>query len=116
MAEVIIADPEKKTITTHPTYLYDEVLMECLSYFDGDELAATTWINKYAMTDNDGHYVDNSPDAMHQRMAKEFARIESNMATSQNLELGQPSSPNMDSSAILWPKMISTISFEISNM
>lgn len=59
-----------------PTFLYDEVLKKCLEYFDGDQLAATTWINKYAMRDDDGKLIESNPDAMHKRMAKQFARIE----------------------------------------
>lgn len=41
-----------------------------LEYFNGDELAASTWRNKYAMKG------EKNPDDMHRRMAKEFARIE----------------------------------------
>lgn len=58
------------------TYSYQEVLNKCIVYFDGDELAATTWINKYALKNTKGHLVENSPDDMHSRMAKEFARKE----------------------------------------
>lgn len=43
---------------------------ELLKYFDGDELAASTWLNKYAYKD------EKTPTEMHRRMAKEFARIE----------------------------------------
>lgn len=67
---------KEKEALTHPEFSYNEVLKESLKYFDGDELAATTWINKYAMTDLDGKYVEKSPDDMHRRMAKQFARIE----------------------------------------
>ena len=47
-----------------------------LEYFNGDELAASTWKNKYAGP-NETH-----PNEMHYRLAKEFARIESNYAHS----------------------------------
>lgn len=43
---------------------------ELLKYFNGDELAASTWKNKYAL---EGEI---TPDDMHRRMAKEFVRIE----------------------------------------
>lgn len=43
---------------------------ELLKYFNGDELAASTWLNKYAYKD------EKTPTEMHRRMAKEFARIE----------------------------------------
>jgi ribonucleoside-diphosphate reductase alpha chain len=58
------------------TFTYDEALEKCLPYFDGDELAATTWLNKYAMKNKQGAYVESTPDDMHWRMAREFARME----------------------------------------
>ncbi|MFP5470367.1 MAG: adenosylcobalamin-dependent ribonucleoside-diphosphate reductase [Bacteroidia bacterium] len=66
----------KKNELKHTTYLYKDVLEKTINYFNGDELAATTWIQKYAMTDKEGNYLEASPDDMHKRMAKEFARIE----------------------------------------
>ena len=39
-------------------------------------MAATTWINKYAMKDSDGNFVEQTPNDMHVRMACQFARIE----------------------------------------
>lgn len=59
------------------SFLYDEVLKASLAYFNGDELAATTWINKYAIKDKNGSFLEKSPEDMHRRMANEFARIES---------------------------------------
>ena len=58
------------------TYAYNEVLQASLAYFNGDELAATTWINKYCLKDSKGNYLESSPDDMHKRMANEFGRIE----------------------------------------
>ena len=58
------------------TYPYEEVLEEALKYFDGDELAATTWAKKYALKDLDGSILEKTPADMHHRMAGEFARIE----------------------------------------
>ena len=62
------------------TYNYAEVLEASLDYFNGDELAATTWIKKYAVffTDENGNtaYLEKTPDDMHIRMASQFARIE----------------------------------------
>ncbi|MGV6845630.1 MAG: adenosylcobalamin-dependent ribonucleoside-diphosphate reductase [Lutibacter sp.] len=57
-------------------YEYKQVLESALAYFNGDELAATTWLNKYAMKTKNGEFLEQSPADMHQRMAKEFARIE----------------------------------------
>ncbi len=58
------------------TYTYAEVLEASMNYFKGDELAATTWIKKYAVRNIDGEYLEASPDDMHMRMAAQFARIE----------------------------------------
>jgi ribonucleoside-diphosphate reductase alpha chain len=62
--------------TKKKTYKQEDVLKNALDYFKGDDLAATTWMNKYALRDADGHLVEASPADMHRRMAKEFARIE----------------------------------------
>src|SRR5690606_2896510 len=58
------------------SYTYKEVLSNALSYFKGDDLAATTWLNKYALRNAEGDLIEKSPTDMHQRMAREFARIE----------------------------------------
>ena len=70
------------------TFTYEDVLKASIEYFNGDELAATTWMNKYAMTDNDGEFVENSPDDMHNRMTKEFARIENDYTLRYDLNGG----------------------------
>jgi ribonucleoside-diphosphate reductase alpha chain len=67
---------KEKEAHTQTGFSYDEVLKASLNYFNGDELAATTWMNKYAMTNDRGAYVEQTPDDMHRRMAREFARIE----------------------------------------
>ena len=66
-------------------YTYEQVLEKSISYFNGDELAATTWMNKYAMKDDAGQFVEQSPDDMHKRMAKEFGRIEADYKLKYNL-------------------------------
>ena len=43
------------------TYSYDEAFGESLKYFDGDELAARVWVNKYAMKDSFGHIYESRP-------------------------------------------------------
>ena len=58
------------------TYEGGQVLQASFEYFNGDELAATTWINKYCLKDPEGKYLEKTPDDMHRRMAGEFARIE----------------------------------------
>ena len=62
---------------THQTYTREEVLSASLDYFHGDELAATTWINKYCLIDGTGQFVEQTPQEMHRRMAREFFRVES---------------------------------------
>ncbi len=58
------------------TYTYDEAFAASLKYFNGDELAARVWVNKYAMKDSFGNIYEQSPSDMHWRIANEVARIE----------------------------------------
>ena len=60
------------------TYSYDEAYRATLAYFDGDELAARVWVNKYAMKDSAGNIYEQTPTDMHWRIANEIARIENN--------------------------------------
>jgi ribonucleotide reductase alpha subunit len=57
-------------------YSYTEALAASVEYFDGDELAAKVFVDKYALRDNDNNILEKTPDDMHHRLAKEFARIE----------------------------------------
>ena len=57
-------------------FTYDEAFQASLAYFDGDELAARVWVNKYAMKDSYGNIFEQSPSDMHWRLANEIARIE----------------------------------------
>ena len=66
----------RKGSTIMKTFTYEEALAASLNYFNGDELAASVWINKYAMKDSFGNLYEASPDDMHRRIASEFARIE----------------------------------------
>lgn len=59
------------------TYTYDEAFKASLEYFNGDELAARVWVNKYAVKDSFGTIYEQSPKDMHWRIANEIARIES---------------------------------------
>jgi len=58
------------------TYSYDEVLENTTRYFKGDNLAASVWLNKYALKDSAGNIYELTPDDMHRRIAREIARIE----------------------------------------
>lgn len=64
---------ETLTFVTH-----EEATAKTLHYFDGDELAANVWINKYALKNKEGLLLESSPTEMHQRIAGELARIEAN--------------------------------------
>lgn len=57
-------------------YTFDEACDAALAYFNGDELAAKVWVNKYALKDAAGNIYENSPEDMHWRLANEIARIE----------------------------------------
>lgn len=54
----------------------EEVFQESLKYFNGDDLAARVWLNKYALKDSEGNIYEKSPADMHRRIASEIARIE----------------------------------------
>ena len=58
------------------TYGFDEAFKASLEYFEGDELAARVWVNKYALKDSQGLLYERTPDDMHRRLASEIGRIE----------------------------------------
>jgi len=61
---------------TQKVYTFDQAYEAALNYFDGDELAAKVWVNKYALKDASGKIYEQSPTDMHWRLANEIARIE----------------------------------------
>jgi ribonucleoside-diphosphate reductase alpha chain len=64
------------TPVTTKIYSQNEAYEASLEYFDGDELAATVWINKYALKDSYGNIFERTPHDMHLRIANEIERIE----------------------------------------
>jgi ribonucleoside-diphosphate reductase alpha chain len=72
-AEITILDTKK---TSLKSYEYNEILNACVDYFEGDELAANVWINKYALKDSAGNIYERTPEDMHRRLAAEIYRIE----------------------------------------
>ena len=66
-------DVDIKNVTC---FSYEEALCASVEYFDGEELAAKVFVDKYALRDNNNNLIEKTPDDMHRRMAKEFARIE----------------------------------------
>jgi len=57
-------------------YNKEQVLEKTLEYFKGDDLAANVFVTKYALRDLEDNYFELTPDDMHKRLAKEFARVE----------------------------------------
>jgi len=57
-------------------FSFEEAFEKSKVYFNGDELAARVWINKYALKDSYGKLYELTPDDMHRRLAREIARIE----------------------------------------
>ena len=62
------------------TFSFDEAYKASLEYFEGDELAAKVWVNKYALKDSQGKIYERTPDDMHRRLASEIHRIEKKYA------------------------------------
>jgi len=57
-------------------YTHDEAVEASIQYFNGDELAARVWVNKYALKDSFGNLFEKTPDDMHRRLAREIHRVE----------------------------------------
>jgi ribonucleoside-diphosphate reductase alpha chain len=75
--EKITPEVEKRgKVNERTTYSHDEAVEASISYFNGDELAARVWANKYALKDSYGNLYERSPDDMHRRLAREIHRIE----------------------------------------
>ncbi|MBJ6368745.1 adenosylcobalamin-dependent ribonucleoside-diphosphate reductase [Snuella sedimenti] len=67
---------EAEPVNKSKTYTQDEAFEAAVSYFNGDDLAARVWINKYALKDSKGNLYEQTPNDMHRRIAKEIARVE----------------------------------------
>ncbi len=64
-------DEKKNTI-----YTYEEAFEASKKYFEGDELAAKVFVDKYALRNVEGGLLELTPYETHKRLSKEFARIE----------------------------------------
>ena len=60
------------------TVSYEDAVAASKEYFKGDDLAAQVWVSKYALKDSFGNIYEKSPENMHNRIARELARIENN--------------------------------------
>lgn len=67
---------DTSSIKKTPKITRESALKAALKYFKNDELAASVWLNKYALKDSDDTIYEKSPDDMHHRIASEIARIE----------------------------------------
>ena len=68
---------QTQPIVKPKTYSQEDAFEASVKYFNGDDLAARVWINKYALKDSEGNLYELTPNDMHQRIAKEIARVES---------------------------------------
>lgn len=57
-------------------YSYEEAVTASTEYFNGDDLAARVFVDKYALRDSQQTLLEKTPEDMHRRIAKEFARVE----------------------------------------
>lgn len=57
-------------------YSYSQVFEASVKYFNEDEFAAKVFVDKYALQNSKGEFLELTPTDMHHRLAIEFARIE----------------------------------------
>ena len=69
---------KNSTPEQRPTVKYEDAVAATKEYFQGDELAASVWVSKYALKDSYGNIYETTPVDMHNRIAAELARIENN--------------------------------------
>ena len=74
--EVKGAGKKAKNDNGKVVYSHEEAVDASCLYFNGDELAARVWANKYALKDSYGNLYEKTPDDMHRRIAREIHRIE----------------------------------------
>ncbi len=59
------------------TYSYDCARAMAMTYFHGEEMSTSVYLDKYALRDRDNTIIEADPSDMHRRLAREFARIDS---------------------------------------
>ncbi|CAM6003607.1 unnamed protein product [Sphagnum balticum] len=57
-------------------YTYSQVFDATVEYFQGDEFASKVFVDKYALQNLNGEFLEKTPTDMHHRLTKEFVRIE----------------------------------------
>ncbi|MFV0521987.1 MAG: adenosylcobalamin-dependent ribonucleoside-diphosphate reductase [Mangrovibacterium sp.] len=80
MSSIDECTPSEVQHSASKSYSQEEAFQESLKFFNGDDLAARVWVNKYALKDSFGNIFESDPDQMHRRLAKEIARIEGSYA------------------------------------
>lgn len=55
---------------------YDEAFAKSRKYFNGADMEAGVFLDKYALKDSQGNLYEATPDDMHERLARELHRIE----------------------------------------
>jgi ribonucleoside-diphosphate reductase alpha chain len=73
-----VQEQQQQTKEMKETFNPEEAFQATFQYFNGDELAARVWLNKYALKDSYGNIYEKTPDDMHRRIASEIARVEKN--------------------------------------
>ncbi|WP_421920904.1 adenosylcobalamin-dependent ribonucleoside-diphosphate reductase [Marinifilum sp.] len=71
-----VKEKKKQAEEMKETFNPEEAFQASFKYFNGDELAARVWINKYALKDSFGNIYEKTPNDMHRRIASEIARVE----------------------------------------
>ncbi|KAA5537691.1 adenosylcobalamin-dependent ribonucleoside-diphosphate reductase [Paenimyroides baculatum] len=77
---------EPQVLEMKKTYTNEEAVKASTEYFKGDVLAATVFVNKYALKDSQGNIYEKTPDDMHRRIASEIARVEAKYANPMSAE------------------------------
>ncbi|MBN2597057.1 adenosylcobalamin-dependent ribonucleoside-diphosphate reductase [Labilibaculum sp.] len=73
-----VQEHKQQATEMNETFNPEEAFQATFQYFNGDELAARVWLNKYALKDSYGNIYEKTPDDMHRRIASEIARVEKN--------------------------------------
>ncbi|MEA1898022.1 MAG: adenosylcobalamin-dependent ribonucleoside-diphosphate reductase [Bacteroidota bacterium] len=76
LSSVKVSPQAKDLKKEQKLYSFDDAFKASQKYFNGDDLAAKVWVNKYALKDSQGILYELTPDDMHHRLASEIARIE----------------------------------------
>lgn len=57
-------------------YTFEDAMKKSTDYFNGDSTAASVFLGKYSLKNNNDEILESTPEEMHKRLASNFARIE----------------------------------------